>query len=1095
MFKIAKEVSLCFEPRIRTRGDRYFESNHVGAVQHYDSGVSATVAGASGDYEVGLYWGGSSGEIAAECTCPYFAEGTGDLCKHLWAFVRHCDDHGWPDSLALMAETRALFIVCADGLETDEPYADDYDYSAGSDYAGIRTAAFGRDGTSWRHLLGNLAPAAHSPRTRTARQQICFVVDASESARRDRLVLRYAARQMKRDGNWSVLRFAVLSRYEPLAIDDEEQRKLLEILMTLRSADDAGGYHPMSTGVSRTEIGAPFYEIVLPRLAATGNLMWLPRAARQASEALPLSYRGDRAQHFRLEVDEDSRTWTFRGTLRRHDTSVPLEEVELLLSDGLSIHGGALARVDLGTAPQWAHALFRAGPVQLPRRERERFLESLWSTPDSVPSELPPALTLTRESVGPRGVIEIVAPRRNPQPFALAEVSFDYGGRQVDAIGGGSVIIDFERNAVQTRDAQREDVLLEALREAGFQYHPNHGHHMPYRILLTLLAPAMQTLCDGGWVVKFNRKAVHTAHGLHVATRSGIDWFDLDVSIDYGGITAHLPELLAATAHEHQIVPLPDGSHGLLPAIAQSQIESLYSLGERREDTLRYQPQQALLVDALLESRHIDAKRDRAFTAMRKRLRAFTGVRAAPQPRGFVGELRPYQLEGLSWLQALRDLACGGCLADDMGLGKTIQVLALLESLRRRRKRPRASLIVVPKSVVHNWVEEARRFTPKLDILEYTGSQRRELTDLFDRVDLIVTTYGLLRRDITILTKHRFHYAILDEAQAIKNPRSQASRAALSLRAEQRLALTGTPVENHLGDLAALFDFINPGLLGSSGALTAIANGRDDAHTATVVGAGLRPFILRRTKTQVLDDLPPKTEQTILCDLPRDQRRQYDELAAHFRDSLKRKIDRVGLKRSKIHVLEALLRLRQAACHPALIDPAKAEAGSAKLDALMAQLEDVLAGGHKALIFSQFTRFLALVRKRLEAAGIEYAYLDGRTRKREEKILRFQRDTECPLFLISLKAGGFGLNLTAADYVFILDPWWNPAVESQAIDRAHRIGQTRRVFAYRIISADTVEDKILSLQARKRALADTIVGEDNRLIQNLSAEDLQALLS
>jgi SNF2 family DNA or RNA helicase len=352
-------------------------------------------------------------------------------------------------------------------------------------------------------------------------------------------------------------------------------------------------------------------------------------------------------------------------------------------------------------------------------------------------------------------------------------------------------------------------------------------------------------------------------------------------------------------------------------------------------------------------------------------------------------------------------------------------------------------------------------------------------------------------RDITQLSEIEFDYVVLDEAQAIKNASTASAKAVRLLRSSHRLALSGTPVENHLGELWSLFEFLNPGMLGEAKVLK-MAGGlaRNPSEEArSMLAHALRPFILRRTKRQVARELPEKTEQTIFCELDASQRKQYDELRRHYRDSLLQRVKQQGLGRSKMHVLEALLRLRQAACHPGLLDPKRGAESSAKLDTLMAQLDEVRQEGHKALVFSQFTSLLAIVRRRLDADNIRYEYLDGATRDRQTCVENFQNDDGCWLFLISLKAGGLGLNLTAAEYVFLLDPWWNPAVEAQAVDRAHRIGQTRPVFAYRLIARDTVEEKVLELQKSKRDLADAILGEDNSLIRDLKREDLELLLS
>ena len=466
----------------------------------------------------------------------------------------------------------------------------------------------------------------------------------------------------------------------------------------------------------------------------------------------------------------------------------------------------------------------------------------------------------------------------------------------------------------------------------------------------------------------------------------------------------------------------------------------------------------------------------------------------------------------------MEEFGFGGCLADDMGLGKTVQVLALLEAKRVEaastpsqkngkaiadRKRsaaitapPLKTLVVAPKSLVFNWIDEAKRFAPELRVLDYTGLARRECRETLADADLIVTTYGTLRQDILALRDIEFQMVVLDKAQAIKNPGSQSAKACRLLNARQRLAMTGTPVENHLGDLWSIFEFLNPGMLGRSSNLRLFAGkSLPDKSSVELLAKALRPFLLRRTKEQVLKELPDKTEQTLYCEMEEKQRRLYDELRDHYRASLAKKIKTEGIGKSKIQVLEALLRLRQAACHPALIDKSKSDIPSAKLETLLEQLGEVLAEGHKALVFSQFTSLLALVKKELDSRKIVYEYLDGKSTRRKDKVERFQNDPACQAFLISLKAGGHGLNLTAADYVFILDPWWNPAIEAQAVDRAHRLGQSKPVFAYRLIARDTVEEKILELQSQKRGLAEAVITADENLLRSLTADDLQLLLS
>jgi len=424
--------------------------------------------------------------------------------------------------------------------------------------------------------------------------------------------------------------------------------------------------------------------------------------------------------------------------------------------------------------------------------------------------------------------------------------------------------------------------------------------------------------------------------------------------------------------------------------------------------------------------------------------------------------LRPYQRDGLGWLAFLERFGFGGCLADDMGLGKTVQVLAMLE--QRREQPHRTTLVVVPRSLIFNWMQEAARFTPQLKVLDQSGVDRRREHAHFGEYDLILTTYGTLRRDATYFKDFTFDYVILDEAQAVKNASSESAKAVRLLSANHRLAMSGTPIENHLGELWSLFDFLNPGMLGTASLFKSMSETAlsGDAEGRRMLAQALRPFILRRTKEQVAKDLPEKLEQTLFCELDTAQRKLYDELRDHYRQTLLGTIAEQGIGKSKIQILEALLRLRQAACHPGLVDRTRTSEPSAKLEALMERLVEIIDEGHKVLVFSQFTSFLAIVRERLDQASMMYEYLDGKTRDRQAHVERFQNDPACKLFLVSLKAGGTGLNLTAADYVFLLD---------------------------------TVEEKVLQLQKSKRDLAEAIITADNSLIGKLQKEDLELLLA
>ena len=684
-------------------------------------------------------------------------------------------------------------------------------------------------------------------------------------------------------------------------------------------------------------------------------------------------------------------------------------------------------------------------------------------------------------------------------------LSFDYNGAIVPAGQLGRGVFQPERRRLILRDPGAEHAHEERLRGLGIRRPPEYAASaIGARLVIApgRLARAVGALLADGWHVEAEGKRYRRPGSFHLEVGSGVDWFELRGRVDFEGAIAALPELLAALRRGESAVRLGDGTYGVLPEEWLRRVAPLAGLGEAEGADLRFTRAQVGLLDALLAARP-EVTCDETFARARAELSRFEGVRPAETPADFAGTLRPYQREGLGWLHFLARFGFGGCLADDMGLGKTVMVLALLEARRAHRaeqapgpERPGPSLAVVPRSLVFNWKQEAARFTPKLRILDHTGAGRLEPGEHFDDYDLVITTYGTLRRDAAAFARTRFDYAILDEAQAIKNASTESAKAARLLRADHRLALSGTPIENHLGELWSLFEFLNPGMLGKASVFQDERGGlrNPDEPTRRLLAQALRPFVLRRTKEQVARELPPRLEQTLACELEPAQRASYEELRRHYRQSLLGRLEREGMARVKFHVLEALLRLRQAACHPGLIDPGRAAEGSAKLDALVPRLAEVVAEGHKALVFSQFVSFLTIVRDRLRCEGIAYEYLDGRTRDRAARVARFQTDAQCPLFLISLKAGGLGLNLTAADYVFLLDPWWNPAVEAQAIDRTHRIGQTRHVFAYRLIARDTVEEKILELQHDKRALADAILGADGSLIRSLTREDLELLL-
>lgn len=486
------------------------------------------------------------------------------------------------------------------------------------------------------------------------------------------------------------------------------------------------------------------------------------------------------------------------------------------------------------------------------------------------------------------------------------------------------------------------------------------------------------------------------------------------------------------------------------------------------------------------------------FRKLGQQLRNFDGIKVVKPPAGLTATLRDYQQDGLSWLQFLRACGFGGILADDMGLGKTVQVLANFLVEKRARRLIKPSLIVVPTSLISNWRREAENFTPGLKVLILHGMQRHDLFSKIDQYDLILTSYALLPRDAETLLSHEYYYIVLDEAQWIKNPATKAAQTLFTLKAKHRLCVTGTPLENHLGEVWSQFNFAMPGFLDSLPAFNRrfrypIERHADESR-AKALATRLAPFILRRNKQQVATELPDKVQMQSVVSFEQQQALLYESIRASMEKRVREALQTSGFAKSQITILDALLKLRQVCCDPRLVKLERAAKvkQSAKLELLMDILPEMVEEGRKVLLFSQFTSMLALIEQELAIRNISYTKLTGQTRKRDEAVERFQQG-DADVFLISLKAGGVGLNLTAADTVILYDPWWNPAVERQAIDRAHRIGQDKTVFVYRLIVEGTVEEKIIQLQARKQALADNLISSDGAAMKSMDAEDILSL--
>jgi superfamily II DNA or RNA helicase len=1115
------ELAREFAFPIRSKGKQYYLDDAVDMTSSDVGVIQAKVQGGN-LYKVECRWH-ERDQVSFSCTCPHFQDND-QPCKHIWATLLEADHQGVLDLAAkrLGGDVPKMKFNGQGGLVAAPPpgqrarplNGDGHHAEQGNGQ--VRHARV----SMWRAKLAKLndhsrtAPAVDDAADRNnpwpSDRRMVYAIDVDGTKHGyGGVVIELFTQKRNKIGRWADPRRYSVVPEQWLQNPDERDRRIGQYLL------GSDGFHNLNPQ-RRIELARWAHATTLKEIVESGRCFVLQEGGTLSEE--PLKWDGDATPYefvMDLVPDENSRGHHVVPKLRRGDELRPLADALALTAHGWAIFGERVARMSHHGAWSTLVSMRELGEIVVPAGEELELLGELLKLPRVPPVIVPPSLGLEDVRVAPKPIAVI---RRGPRdragpPRLVVELSFDYAGHRVELDEPRVTLLLLDQKKIVHRDRSAEKRHRHGLQRGGAreEFDPNTRKQARY-LWPEQLPGAVAEWIKLGWQVEADGALYRNAANIDAKLASGIDWFDLNVTVNFGGgVTAALPKLLEALARGEKFVKLDDGTMGVMPEEWLAKYAMLAGVGKAQEDgTLRFGKGQTALLDALLAQMPAVSV-DEAFSAARQQIATFEGVDACEPPQSFVGELRPYQKQGVGWLHFLRKFRFGGCLADDMGLGKTIQVLSLLEE--RRLGKNGTSLVVVPRSLVFNWQAEAAKFCPSMRVLDHSGAQRGRDLQQFANYDLVLTTYGTLRRDIAELKEFKFDYVVLDESQAIKNSATASAKAVRLLKCDHRLAMSGTPIENHLGELWSLFEFLNPGMLGSASmfkALSSLSTAQQPANrppnqqgameSRRVIAQALRPFVLRRTKKQVASDLPDRVEQTIFCELSEQQRKLYDELKEHYRTSVLGSVDSLGLGKSQMQILEALLRLRQAACHPGLIDGKFASEPSAKLDVLVEQLSQVTEEGDgkpaaKALVFSQFTSFLGLLKTRLDALGIPYEYLDGKTRDRQQRVDRFQTDPKCKLFLVSLKAGGVGLNLTAAEYVFLLDPWWNPAVEAQAIDRAHRIGQTRTVFAYRLIAKDTVEEKVLSLQSSKRQLADAIINEDNSLMSGLNAEDLKLLLS
>ncbi len=877
----------------------------------------------------------------------------------------------------------------------------------------------------------------------------------------------------------------------------------------------------------------PYPEELLKRIVATGRAFWLDH------QGAPLKW--GEAREGRIEWQSAGK----RGLTPR-----------LLVAGAIALNAeppvyvdeaaGLIGPAQLGLPPRLAFQLLSAPAI--PRAQVEEVSRRLAQKLPELHHGIlpaPPTVAVTIEE-DPRPVLRLRLGHlasfyyyrdKNEErgPMAVASLGFRYGGFDIDPHQRASRVELFQagqlfaitRRQGKERQARKRlvDLGLVDARTALPALDFRHAMDLTLRDQgdwFQFLAQQAEQLRSEGFEILVDddfpfRLADSSGEFDAALESSGIDWFELALGIDIDGerqdLAPHVAALVSAPGFtpdrlrqlaekgERFYLPLTDGrklalaADRFLPLVLA--LHSLHLNGALADGSKKVRLSQADVLPLLGLENESFVFRGADNLRRLANLLQLRGLAVPELPSGFRATLRPYQALGVAWLDLLRESGLGGVLADDMGLGKTIQILALIALEKQRGRLTGPVLVVAPTSLMTNWSAEAQKFVPELKVLVLQGPDRKERFAAIAEHDLVLTTYPMIARDRDVLLARDWHIAVLDEAQTIKNPDAATTRCLRDIRAAHRFCLTGTPMENHLGELWSIMSFANPGYLGDKAAFsrqwrTPIEKRGDNIRSAALAHR-IKPFMLRRTKAEVATELPAKSEILETIVLEGAQRDLYDSIRLSMSRKVREAIAARGLAKSHIVVLEALLRMRQACCDPALLKLGDGvDRPSGKLERLMDMVSELLSEGRKIILFSQFTSMLDLIRRRFDANGLRYSLLTGDTKDRKSAIEAFQSGA-AEVFLVSLKAGGVGLNLTAADTVIIFDPWWNPAVEEQAIDRAYRIGQDKAVFVYRLVAAGTIEEKMDELKARKRALADSLFERDGRIASALTEDDVKAL--
>lgn len=1063
-----------FPQIIINRGQDYFDQGLVKITGDNEQFSSIEVRGDQ-KYKVIVTKKFTRREDSLKCSCPYFTNGS--FCKHIWAGLLELERfESQPFREPIVATPSEMTPVTKKTAATkiaEKPV------------------------TGWRKIFQTaLKPAlpaeTHLPILKsTKKYELRVALDLDDSE----VTQNFVFGLFRKDPLKPHLGFRPFA----FKLDDLEDFHLpedQEILKTLFGTSLAfeNSYFSHQSTTSKLKLLPknlyPFLDLLTQKKKLFSVATNESPTIVDGVEFKPLNL-ADKKYEFNLVLEEFESHSLVKAALKAEDAEILfLQPGDRLIQDCL-IRQQHLYFTNLSTYPQWLNAFGKRFLTDIPKEELPEFLSlalNQASAPDLV---LPESMKFkTLSDVQPKPLLKLKSDLQN-QSYEVY-LDFLYGDTTFSSDWSAPAKKKYHYQ-LDTKTRVERNLNFEAEKIKLVQSFPLSTQKNGYAIRRDcygfikkrLLKEFLVVFSGVGFEIFLEGNSLQSATSYHFDMKSKSDWFELSLDLEFGKFKISYPQLLENLRKNDPLIRLGQNEIGLIPDDWFTKFSHLENFYSNKKMTLT--PVQALFFYASLDPKE-NILTDSQFEKIKDFIQKLNNLKEAEPTPHFKGTLRQYQNKGLAWLEHLVDFQFGGILADEMGLGKTIQILSLLD-----KRRKSTSLIVAPKTLIFNWIKEVQKFTPHLTVLNFTGQERVKYKDDFNKFDVVLTTYQTLLREIEFFNKKEFQFFIMDEAHNIKNRKSQIHKACELIHAENKLALTGTPVENSLSDLFSILSTVNPGLV--SNELTENWQNQKDPEQLKKLSKALQPFLLRRTKSEVIKDLPEKSVEVLYSELNSDEQKKYSELKAFYWSQLSKKFSEKGFDRSKIEILEALLRLRQASCHLGLLDESHVNKPSSKFEMLLEQLDIIFQEGHKALVFSQFTSLLALFRRALDHRKIKYAYLDGKTKNREAPVEEFQTDPKTQLFLISLKAGGTGLNLTEADYVYILDPWWNPAVENQAIDRAHRIGQKNKVFAYKMISKGTIEEKILDLQRSKTDLFNQILTNENSLVKSLDFEDLKALLT